>query len=37
MRYAVDSGIDHRMFTRTASRIKSVNLNGYAKRGGIRF
>lgn len=37
MRYQVDSGLDHRMYERTAARIKSVNLNGHAKRGGIRF
>lgn len=37
MRSPVDSALDHRMFTRTANRIKSINLKGYAKRGGIRF
>lgn len=37
MRYEVNNALDHRMYERTASRVKSINLTGRVKRGGIRF
>lgn len=36
-RRAAKPSVDRKLFTRTASKVKAVNLPGKTYRGGIRF
>lgn len=37
MAYRTNAAVDNRVFGRTSTNIHSLNIRGFAKRGGIRL